>query len=137
MLKKIIKKDLEYARKLRNKNSESFFDPRKINKITHDDWFEVMQKDPDSEFYIIYDSDDDFKTKVGTISAHETMDNVEIGNIIIEKKHRRKGYCKNAIFELLELYPGKQLFVEIFPNKKMTSIYEAIGFKEKRRTLWM
>lgn len=134
MIKKITAKDLEYARKLRNKNTEYFFDDRKINRVTHEDWFEAMQRDPDMEFFIIWEDD----KRVGTISAHETMDNVEIGNIVIEKKHRRKGYFKKAIYELLDLYQGKSPFLEVIPsNKSAIKAYGAIGFKERKRLLWM
>ena len=134
MIKKITREDLEFARKLRNKNRDYFFDPRKINKIIHEAWFEVMQKDPDMEFFIIWEDG----KRVGTISAHETMDNVEIGNIIIDKKHRRKGYFKQALAELLIFHPGKSPFLEVKPeNKAAIKAYESIGFRERKRTLWI
>ena len=134
MLRKITKEDLEFARKLRNANRDYFFDSYKIDRETHLAWFTASQLDPDFEFYIIWDG----KKRVGTISAHSTMETVEVGNIIIDKKYRKKGYFKKAIKELLNIYQDKQAFLKVIPtNKTAIKAYEAIGFKEKERILWM
>jgi RimJ/RimL family protein N-acetyltransferase len=134
MLRKITKEDLPFARKLRNDNKEYFFDPFKIDKQTHLAWFTASQLDPDFEFYIIWEG----KKRVGTISAHATMELVEIGNIIIDKKYRKKGYFAKALEEILGLYSDKLAFLKVIPsNKTAIKAYKALGFQEKERTLWI
>ena len=109
MLRKITEKDLTFARRLRNKNRNYFFDSRKVDELTHHAWFTASQLDPDFHFYIIWEKED----RVGTISAHDNGEVIEIGNVLIDENHRKKGYCRKAIRELLELHRRRALLLSI------------------------
>ena len=135
MLRKITEKDLEFARELRNSNRECFFNQRVVKKKDQKKWFEIIQQFDNYHFYIIWSD----KTKVGTISCRESEKGnmVEVGNIIIDKKYRKKGYLKQAIDEVEKLYPGRKIFLKVIPaNTTAIIAYEALGFKEKERILW-
>lgn len=139
MIKKIRVKDLEFARRLRNKNREHFFNKKKISKLDQLVWFTDLQLCKEYDFYIIYDNNFDPR-RVGTISAHLSKSSMklEVGNIIIDKKYRKKGYFREALASLLELYPQCKAFLKVIPSNKIAiKAYEAIGFKEKERTLWI
>ena len=136
MIKLITEKDLEFARQLRNSNRECFFNTRIVKKNDQKKWFEIIQKFEKYHFYIIWDK----KTKVGTISSRESKNGfmIEIGNVIIHKKHRKKGYLKVTIKELQDIYIGKKIFLKVIPSNKIAiKVYEALGFKEKERILWI
>jgi predicted GNAT family N-acyltransferase len=95
-------------------------------------YYNILNDVEEYYFYIIWEKD----KRIGTISAR-VGEVIEIGNVLIDKQYRKMGYCREAIRELLELHPGKDAFVEIFPNDKITSIYKSIGFIERKWTLWI
>lgn len=134
-LKEITIDDLEFARKLRNNNRQYFFNSKEIDEETHLDWFNKVQLDNHFWFFIIWLD----KERIGTISVKEEFEGTEIGNVIIDKKYREKGYLKQVIEEINKLLDklDKPFYVKVIPSNTIAIVaYEAIGFKEKERILW-
>ena len=130
-LKPITEKDLDFARKLRNDNREYFFNQEIIRPLAQLNWFMGILGTLDYWFYIIWD-----KKRVGTIS-YKLKDGIgEVGNVVIDKKYRKKGYLKLAFEELLKLHKEKMCLKVIPTNINAILAYEALGFKEKERILW-
>ena len=127
-LKKITTGDLNFARELRNKNRKYFFYDKEINKIEHEKWFKKIHKDKSLWFYIIFLG----KIRIGTISYKKG----EIGNVIIDKKYRHKGYLRKTIDILLEKYKGIVYLKVKHSNTKAIKAYKALGFSEKEIILW-
>jgi len=138
-LREITAGDLEFARKLRNKFRRYFFNSKKISEKTHLDWFNKTQliSIQDFWFFIIWLD----KERIGTISITEKPEGTEIGNVIIDKKYQDKGYLRQTMEEVFKLldkwFINSKPFVKVLPtNTKAIAVYEALGFKEKERTLW-
>ena len=120
--------DLDFTWRLRNENRKYFFHNKIISRTKHWEWFMEMQEDKKLWFYIIWLG----KIRIGTISYKEK----EIGNIIIDKKYRRKGYLRKAISLLLKKHKG-EAFLKVLPNNMgAIKAYKALGFREKETILW-
>ena len=136
-LKEITLDDLEFARKLRNKFKNCFFNQKEIDEETHLDWFNKIQTNNRFRFFIIWLD----KERIGTISLTDLEKDSEIGNVIIDKKYQGKGYLRQAIDKLLEKFKNdyrQTFFVKVIPsNQNAILAYQALGFKEKKRTLWI
>jgi len=127
-LKEISADDLEFARDLRNANRKYFFNDKEIDAFQHWEWFKKIHKDKSLWFYIIWSG----KIRIGTISYREG----EIGNVIIDKKYRRKGHLREAIDILLEKHKGI-VYLKVKPsNTKAIKAYKSLGFSEKETILW-
>lgn len=121
ILRTITKSDLEWARKLRNKNRTFFFDHRLISKKQQQNWFTGLTY----SFFVIECNGE----SIGTISIRKVLGRHEIHNVIIDKKHRRKGIIKRAIAILEEKY-GTPLFVDVhIRNSGAVAAYKKLGFQ--------
>ena len=128
-LKPIDDDNMEFARKLRNKNRGYFWDKRIITPKRHERWYRSVKNTEGYYFYIIYLKD----VPIGTIS----WQGKRTGNAIIDKKYRHKGYFAEAVKELKLLHPGP-MFVIVKPNHKIKlKIYKKLGFKTKMTCLFM
>lgn len=120
-LRKISFNDLEWSRKLRNKNREFFFDKRLISKRQQKQWYDKLTY---PLFVIKYK-----EISVGTIGIKKTSNKCEIHNVIIDEKYRKKGIF-TKVLKLLENKYGKNLFVDVRKdNAYAIGVYKKLGFR--------
>lgn len=120
VLRSISKDDLEWMRRLRNRNKEFFFDSRFISRKQQQEWYKSLAY----PFFIIeYD-----KKKAGTIALKKSFGQIELHNILIDEKYRRKGILRQTI-NILERKYGKPLYVDVVINNKVgINVYKKLGF---------
>lgn len=107
----ITKKDIEWARKLRNTNRQYFINQRTITRKQQEEWFKSVKN-----FFIIWVGN----KRVGTISINDG----EIGNVFIIEEYRGQGIFKKAT----ELLGGTRLEIRA-NNKHALRVYKKLGFK--------
>lgn len=132
-LKQITIEDLEFARRLRNKNRRYFFNSNYITQEENQAWFRKILQDNLFVFYIIWLE----KRRIGTVSYKMNRNHAEIGNVLISNTYRGKGYFHKTMEVLLSLYPRRDVFVKVQPeNSNAINVYLSLGFKERERILW-
>lgn len=120
-LRKITFNDLEWLRKLRNKNREFFFDNRMISKNQQEQWYKKLTY----PFFVIEYK----KVSVGTIGIKKIFNQWEIHNVIVDQKYRRKGIF-TKVLKLLENKYGKPLVVNVrIDNTYAIAVYKKLGFR--------
>lgn len=119
-LRPIAKDDLEWARKLRNKNREHFFDNSLISKEQQEKWYKTLAY----PFFVV-----EYRRKmVGTIAIRGSLGQFEIHNVLIDEKYRKKGLLRQAI-SILEKKYGTPLYVDVqVKNKSAINAYKELGF---------
>src|SRR5579883_2202796 len=93
--------DLEIVRELRNRNRGWFFHSAEISADEQRRWFRSLGGRP-VRFYVILDRGE----VVGTISATDTPEGIEIGNLLMRETHRGRGLVRRAI-DRLTTAPGR------------------------------
>jgi len=117
--------DLDWARKLRNKNRKAFFNSATINQNEMENWFRGIWSTSEPDFYIIWLGDE----RVGTISAQKVGKLTKIGNVIIAEEYRARGILKEVLKLITKLYT-KNFELEVkADNKFAADVYKALGFK--------
>src|SRR3990167_10459227 len=116
ILEKITKKDLEFARKLRNKNRKYFLDQRYIVRAVHVQWFKKLNY----PFYIIWVN----KERVGTIGLkpYNNKSN-EITNVLIDEKYRHQG----ILAEVLRKFKHVDYLEVRVDNEQAIEAYKKLG----------
>jgi RimJ/RimL family protein N-acetyltransferase len=121
-LRLLEERDLDAVRELRNRNRRWFFDNSEVSAEQQHEWFAGLPTRP-VRFYVIEDEG----AVVGTISATERGDGVEIGNLILGETHRGRGLMARAVAELTGA-PGRY-FAEVQPgNESSLRVFERAGF---------
>lgn len=121
-LRPIEEGDLDAVRALRNQNRQQFFDDQEVTAPQQAAWFESLQGKP-IRFYVIEDGG----VVVGTISATDDEDGIEIGNLILDERVRGRGLMAEAVGELCRS-PGKY-FARVKPdNDASARVFERAGF---------
>lgn len=119
-LRNINKNDLEWARRLRNKNRKYFFDDRSISQAQQKKWFQTLSY---SFFVIEYNG-----KPAGTIAIRSSHGQHEVHNVLIDEKYRKKGILKQAIAVIVHMY-GTPLYVDVqIRNKNAVRAYAKLGF---------
>lgn len=124
---KLQKKDLEYARKLRNKNKEYCFTLHTVSKEEQLKWFKGLEKQH-IEVFLIYVNGN----VAGTFSLwyNDEHEYEGLNHIILEDKFRNKG-----IFQLLmkrirkEFTPKRFEIYTLITNLRAIRAYEKAGFR--------
>lgn len=69
-----------------------------------------------------------------TIGAAYLSRQNEIG-IFIKKQHQGKGYGKEAVKKIVEMFPGERLLANVSPgNERSHKLFQELGFKEIQKT---
>ena len=120
VLRSITKDDLEWLRKLRNKNKEHFFDNRPISKTQQERWYRSLVY----PFFIIeYNGESS-----GTIAVKKVLNQFEVHNVLIDEKYRKKGILKHAV-TILEKKYGRPLYLDVLiKNTTAVNAYKKLGF---------
>ena len=111
-LKKITKEDLDFARKLRNKNRKFFFDSSYVYKERHLKWFRNLLYD----FYIIWLGEE----RIGTVGVKY----YQLHNVIIDEKYRHRGILKKLLKDL-----DVNSLEVLATNTQAIRAYKKLGFK--------
>lgn len=137
-LRSINESDIETIRKWKNKNSKSFFYKKKILPQEQKSWYKEYLKRKNDYILIIEDT----KTgkKVGCIGYRKIKNTIDLYNLIVINKQRRKGYMTSAV-NLLETmlrkkYKGYKITVFVIPQNNAINWYiknnfDIIGVYEK------
>ena len=136
-LKVITTQDLEWARKLRNKNRKHFVQKHIITEEGQKEWYKNLQKEKDISFYIIWVD----CIKVGTISTKHCFGYnegfIEIHNVLIDEKYRGQGLTKQAIGILREFNEGELFRIEaLVTNEPALRVYINAGFESHAIVLY-
>lgn len=121
----LTKKQLEYARSLRNKNKRYFFSNTTITPQQQLSWFKKLKKEK-LDFYIIYVNGQ----MAGTFSIEEDKPYNFLNHIILDNKWRGKGVLNILLQKIKKIYKTNrfELYVRI-DNIRALKAYEKIGFK--------
>ena len=119
-IRPIEKKDLEWARKLRNANRKHFFDVREISRAVHARWFASRTH----SFFIIERGG----VRVGTIALRKIGEGYEIHNVLIDQSYRRMGILRQVLKKLEKQY-APPFFVDVLAgNDDAVRAYTRLGF---------
>lgn len=125
---------------LKEVNSDNFYEciELKVAKAQENfvasNVFSIAQSKVEPECYplCIYDED----VMVGfTMYGIDTDDNnMWISRLMVDEKHQRKGYGREAMIKLIELIKDKHNYSEIYlstepENEGAQKLYESLGFK--------
>lgn len=91
-LRSITTEDLEFARAIRNHFRHCFVDDREISSAQQHEWYKRIASDCDVDFRIIWLND----IRVGTISATQRKNLVEIGNVAVLPEFQGRGIAAEA-----------------------------------------
>jgi len=120
ILRNIEKKDIEWARRLRNRNRKYFLYNKPVSKEQQEKWYKSL----DYSFFIIEHNG----MRVGTVAIKESVGQIEVNNVLIEEKHRGKGIFKKAI-NIIEKKYGKPLYLTVEANNETAiNVYQKLGF---------
>ncbi len=131
-LRSLVRKDLEFARRLRNENRQYFFDNTYISRQDQIKWFENYQNKTDDYMFIL----EDRRIRVGMGAIYNIdykQKTAEIGRFAIDASFRERGYGK-LLFEKIERISRVELGVEklnleVFEdNLRAFRLYESAGF---------
>lgn len=130
-LSRITEADLEFTLALRNQNRCWFFNSDEVTREQHYQWYLSLAKRPDVDFRVIFIGD----KRIGTVSTTRRDQRFEIGNMIIDRDHRGKGYAATAI--KMQLAPGRTYFARVLPhNIDSQSLFKRLGFTRKTDSEW-
>lgn len=121
-LRPIEERDLEIVRTLRNRNRRWFFDDHELSMEDQRRWFLDLQHKP-KRFYVIEEQGE----VVGTISITTTASGKEVGNLIIDERHRGRGLMRRAIEELTA-EPGRYFCEVKVDNEASQRVFRQVGF---------
>lgn len=122
-LRPLEERDLEAVRELRNDNRRWFFHDAEISSEQHRHWYAALADAP-VRFYVIVEDDE----VVGTISATDTPEGVEIGNLVVRRTHRGRGLMRRAIDEVTSA-PGRYYARVKSDNADSLRVFERGGFE--------
>jgi RimJ/RimL family protein N-acetyltransferase len=95
--------------------------------VLHHLWYKDIISRPTSLWFIIEKD----KKKVGLFNTFWRGEDYQWG-VIIAKKHRRKGYAREAIKKILTITDNKKqdTFIQCFNDNPAKKLYEELGYKE-------
>ena len=66
---------------------------------------------------------------IGFIHIQDLIDEVDIIDIVIDEKYRRKGYGKSLINYILDFYKDKKVILEVsVDNEEAVNLYKSLNF---------
>lgn len=122
---------LEFARRLRNDNADSFFSSQQVPPDMHSLWFNELQNNPFKQFFIIEDNGQ----PVGTISVWSSdQSRWQIGNLCIDSQHRRKEHAFHAVKAIANHF-RRNFVARVKPdNTASQSLFLKAGFRKDQQT---
>ena len=121
-LRPLAEADLETIRLLRNSYRKFFFYDAEITPAQQAAWFKTLQINP-IHFYVIEDGG----AVVGTISTNTYPEGIEIGNLLLDKAARGKGYMRDAVRQLTAR-PGHYFAKVKSGNTPSIAVFTDTGF---------
>lgn len=124
-LRPLEERDLEAVRVLRNASRRWFFYNEEISAEAQQAWFERIQHEP-VRFWVMEEDGE----VIGTVSLTHSDEGLVIGNLIVDEKHRGRGFAVQAL-DAVTSAPGRYVGYMMPGNEDSLRALKKSGFSDR------